>query len=190
MASAMEHFLPGWALNNANADQSERCPNLAVITPSEVYGFKKWFMMIKGKKKYKVVFYCEHSGGPGHEPFEITVDKKWLLMVAPWLRIVLNIAAALDPTHVLQAVNSEFHFFSRNERMEALVDELGNEEHDDTQTLQLQGHAYMAIARKANKKKNKQCWRPGMVPVTNTEGKTSWVKQEFENEYRYRLSVD
>ena len=45
------------------------------------------------------------------------MDKKWVEKVAPWLRIVLEIAAALDPTKMLQAVNSEFPILKQSEQM-------------------------------------------------------------------------
>jgi serine/threonine protein kinase len=91
MASVIDKCLPGWALQSANAERLKRCPTVVVITPSAVGGpidLKTWFKNVK-EQKYQLVFYCERSGKPGHEPFEISVDRKWMHQKVEFVKYVI-----------------------------------------------------------------------------------------------------
>ncbi len=160
LASVVDSHLPGCVLENANAEKLKHCPTVVVLTRIAVdrsKDLKTWFTKL-GKQKYNVVFYCEHSGDPGHEPFEITVDKNWIVNVAPWLRIVVNIGAAWDKTKVLTAIIEEFPLHVHTKEMKDLIDALGKEEkHGEKQTLQ--GGALDVIAEIANQEENLKKWR-------------------------------
>jgi serine/threonine protein kinase len=183
LASVVDSHLPGWVLENANAEKLKQCPTVVVLTRIAVdrsKDLKTWFTKL-GKQKYNVVFYCEHSGDPGHEPFEITVDKNWIVNVAPWLRIVVNIGAAWDKTKVLTAIIKEFPLHVHTKGMKDLIDALGKEEkHGEKQTLQ--GGALDAIAEMANQEENLKKWRDKMEPVRGENGRTMWVKRTLEDE--------
>ncbi len=178
LATVVDSHLPGWVLENANAEKLKQCPTVVVLTRIAVdrsKDLKTWFTKL-GKEKYNVVFYCEHSGDPGHEPFEIMVDKNWIVNVAPWLRIVVNIGAAWDKTKVLTAIIKEFPLHVHTKEMKDLIDALGKEEkHGEKQTLQ--GGALQAIAKMANQEENLKKWRDKMEPVVGENGRTMWVKK-------------
>jgi hypothetical protein len=183
MASVIDKCLPGWALQNANAERLKLCPTVVVITPSAVDGpidLKTWFKKL-GKQKYNVVFYCERSFQPGHEPFEISVNRKWMVTVAPWLRIAINIAANWDPSKLAPAVLKEFQLFRKDTKeMKALIEALGKVDNDG-QLQTLQGDAFEAIRKMANKKENLKKWRNDMEPVVGEIGRTMWVKKRLED---------
>ncbi len=177
LASVVDRHLPGWVLQNANPERL-KCPSVVVLTRIAVgrsKDLRTWFNCI-GKHKYNVVFYCENSGDPGHEPFEITVDKNWIVNVAPWLRIVINIGAAWDPTKVLNGVIKEFPLPAHTKEMKDLIDALGKKEKEgEKQTLQ--GGALEAIAKMANEEENLKMWRDMMKPVYGKNKRTMWVKK-------------
>ncbi|KAI2489352.1 hypothetical protein MHU86_25244 [Fragilaria crotonensis] len=180
LSSVIDRHLPGWALQNANAEQLKLCPTVVVITPSAVDGpidLKTWFKKL-GKQKYNVVFYCERSGQPGHEPFEISVNRKWMVTVAPWLRIAINIAASWDPSKMSPALLKEFPLPEHSKEMKDLIDKLGKEENNG-QLQTLQGGALEAIGKMANKEENKKKWRDEMEPVVGDNGRTMWVKKRL-----------
>jgi serine/threonine protein kinase len=180
----IDRFLPGLALQIAIAEQSKVCPRVVIITPSAVGGpvnLKKWIQNVN-KQNYKVVFYCEHSNDKGHDPFEISVDKQWIVRYAPWLRIVLNIAEKLDPTNVIGAVTSALPILKHSKEMKALIDALGKEQ-PQGQSQSLEHDAYKAIANMANMDENRKKWRDKMDPVVGENEKTMWVKKEFKTLY-------
>ncbi|KAI2489361.1 serine/threonine kinase [Fragilaria crotonensis] len=172
LASVIDRHLPAWAVQAAYAEQLKLCPTVVVITPSAVDGpidLKTWFKNVK-EQKYQLVFYCERSGQPGHEPFEISVDRKWMVKVAPWLRIAINIGAAWDPSKVSPAVLKEFPLPVHSKEMEALIKALGKEENVG-QLQTLQGDALEAIAKMANEEENLKKWRNEMEPVVGENGR-------------------
>ncbi|KAI2497239.1 hypothetical protein MHU86_17246 [Fragilaria crotonensis] len=177
LSFAVDHCLKGLAWNNAHLQHRSVCPTLVVITRIEADRSKNlntWFTK-KGKQKYQVTFYCERSGDPGHEPFEISVDKQWIVMVVPLLQIAIDIAAAWDPLKVSPAVAKQFRIKQHTKEMKDLINALGvEEEHGKQQTLD--GGALKAMADMANKKENLKKWRNEMEPVVGEYGRTIWVK--------------
>ncbi|KAI2501872.1 serine/threonine kinase [Fragilaria crotonensis] len=205
MALALDRYLSTLEKLHAYMDQLNVCPNLMKFTPSavglknccmamvrapSVVGLKNCFMAINGKRKYEVVFLCEHSREDGHEPFEITVDSKWTATALPWLEAIINIlkiagAAAPPPLGVLLTAPAVVARSNTTNEERALIEELEGEGKHGEQKLKLCGDALKMIARKANKKKNKECWeaKMRMVPVTiNGKRTTIWVKNEFEED--------
>ncbi len=191
LARVFDSCLPGWAKLNEYANKLKLCPNLVMLTPKAVDGpinLKEWFSRL-GKQTYEVVFYCAHSGEPGHDPFEISVNRKWVVKVLPWLQIVLDIAAELDPTKVASAVISAFPIVKHSKEMKALIDELKKEEkHGEKQNLEGMV-ALEAIAGKANKPENLQYWEGKLVSVFNENERTIWVKNKEEYKTFYSASL-
>ncbi|KAI2500615.1 serine/threonine kinase [Fragilaria crotonensis] len=180
LVSVVDSRLPEWLLEKANADRLKQCPTVVVITRIAVdrsKNLEKWFKNVK-EQKYQLVFYCERSGKPGHEPFEISVDRKWMVKVAPWLRIAINIGAAWDPSKVSPAVLKEFPLPVHSKEMEALINALGKEENNG-QLQTLQGDALEAIAKMANEEENLKKWRDEMEAVDGENGRKMWVKKRI-----------
>jgi hypothetical protein len=179
-ASEVDSRLSELASNTAIAKQLKLCPALVVITPSDADGpvnVKKWFTK-STKQKYKVTFYCERLGIPGHDPCEISVDKKWIVHVAPWLRIAINIGSTLNPTKIAPAVIKEFPLPVHTKEMKALIDELRiKEKHGEQQTLG--GVALEAIGKEAKKKENFEKWGNEMEYVQGENGRMMWVKKSL-----------
>jgi hypothetical protein len=171
LESIVDKCLPGWALQAANAEQLKLCPTVVMVTPIAVDDRVDLKTKLRklGKQTYKMVFYCECSGQPGHEPFEISVNRDWIVKVAPWLRLALKIATTWD-----------LPFLDHSEEMKALIKALGDKEKHRNKQI-LEGEGLKAIAEMAEKKKSQ--WKESMVPVLGTNGRTIWVKKEFEKEY-------
>ncbi|KAI2500629.1 serine/threonine kinase [Fragilaria crotonensis] len=186
MASVIDRHLPGWALQIANAEQLKLCPTVVVITPDnskDLITRRKdllSFLTKLGKQKYKVIFYCEHSEQPGHEPFEIWATKKWIVKVLPWVQAGLKIAAAFDATKAIAGIASAIPMPEYSKEMNALIIALENEENQGKKQ-RLERDALKAIGEMANKKKNLAKWNDSMVVVVGKNGRTKWVKKEFKD---------
>ncbi|KAI2490607.1 serine/threonine kinase [Fragilaria crotonensis] len=176
LSSAMHHCLKGLAWNNAHLQHRSVCPTLVVITRIDAdrsKTLKTWFTN-PAKQKYEVTFYCERSGDAGHDPFEISVDKQWMVTVLPLLQIAIDVAAAWDPSKVLLAVCKTYRIKEHTKEMKKLIKELADEKnHDKQQTLE--GKALKAMADMA--KEHESEWRTKMEPVLLENGRTIWVKK-------------
>ncbi|KAI2489347.1 hypothetical protein MHU86_25239 [Fragilaria crotonensis] len=116
--SVIDRHLPGWALNNANAKQLKLCPTVVIILASQRIVRK---ISTRGSQML-------WSKIPGGLPFEISVDRKWMVTVAPWLRIVVNIGAELDLQSGVGR-SQEFPLFpKKTKEMKSLIDALGVKE--------------------------------------------------------------
>ena len=180
IASVIDRHSPGWALQNAGAQQLKPCPSKVEVKPIDVD-----CPVSPLRQKYDVFFCCEHLKAHGHvEHFEISVDKKWVVMVASWLRSVLKIATPLDKTKVAAAVSSALPVHSGD--MEALIDALGNKDKHG-QIQQLTGGALKAMAVIANNERNLAKWRGEMDPVVDDNGTTIWINKKFKRFYEHTL---
>ncbi|KAI2493975.1 serine/threonine kinase [Fragilaria crotonensis] len=77
------------ALSLLTANEFKECPNLVLMTPSSFEekdwsNPKNWVEWV-GNQQFRVVFVCFHSHQPGHEAFEISVTREWIVKAAPWL---------------------------------------------------------------------------------------------------------
>ncbi len=176
LKEANDILLEAQALHNAYVQQFDVCPTVVVITrikDDRSKDLKTWFKKL-GKQKYEVTFYCERSGNPGHKPFEISVEKQWFVDVAPWLRVLVNIAAESDPLKVSSNVLKEFPLFRKHsEEMKALIKVLEDEENRDKKHT-LVGDALKAMASMANK--HESHWRTKMK-LKLENGRSIWVKK-------------
>ncbi len=178
-ASNVDRRLSELASNTAIAERLNLCPALMVIKPSTINGRVNLITCCTNsmKQKYEVVFYCQRSLQPCHKPFEISVDRNWIVKAAPWLRIVIYIVAASEPTKVAEGIIKEFPLPAHTKEMKALIDELRiNEKHDELQTLQ--GDALKAIGNIVNEKKNFEKWGNEMEYVKGENGRMIWVKKK------------
>jgi hypothetical protein len=169
-------------LNEENAKRLKQCPALVVINkPSTVNGRSKRRTCFTNllKQKYEVAFCCARLRKPCHEPFEISVDRKWIVNLAPCLRVAVHIGSALEPTKVTQGVMREYPLPAHTNEMKALIDVLQvKEKHGVVQTVE--GVALEAIGKKANKEKNKNKWLDTMEYVEGENGGMMWVKKDDE----------
>jgi hypothetical protein len=198
LAEGLDRSLAALSLLAANL--SKECPNLVWITPKSVKNWVRNPLM----QKYNVVFICAHSGGRGHEPFEILVPKGWIAKVAPWLKLSLAVVKFIVNAHGLPFPIPDLPFPEQcdwmNEFLESVVEEETKAVLNDCETLlekgtvtidtsvrmqELAGGAFKMIADKAKKEKRSHLWMPPvMVPVLNENGTPIWVKKEFEKHYR------
>ena len=179
LESAIDRHLSKLALIPEIAGRLHVCPALVVITrcdADDVGDLKTWFKNLI-TEKFNVVFYCERSFLAGHEPFEISVNKKWIRDAAPWLRGVLTIAEEFDPTKVSKALHTALQLFLKNTKaMKKWIKVLEDEKnHGQQQTLR--GEASKAIGDMAYLDENKKKWEDKMQAVTGTNGRTMWVKR-------------
>ncbi|KAI2491617.1 serine/threonine kinase [Fragilaria crotonensis] len=192
------------ALHFLAAKQSMPCPNLVCLTPvsitkKELENPVTWIKK-KMTQNYKVVFVCAHSGKPGHEPFEIQVPRKWIVEIAPWLIVCLQVLKYMASAYGLPFPIPSLEFDDQGLMLKAflfaLVDVATQDvlSHCETlvekgtipsakardKILTLTGDAFKMIAEKAMKE---TVWQHHMVPVSDPNGTIKWVKGEYQNEY-------
>jgi hypothetical protein len=109
-AKGLDRSIAALALLSAN--QIKECPNLVWVSPISVEKKdrttpKQW-IRDKVLQKYSVVFICAHSGEKGHEPFEIEVARRWIVRIAPWLKLCLQVLTTIANSQSSQSLI--FHF--------------------------------------------------------------------------------
>ncbi|KAI2499332.1 serine/threonine kinase [Fragilaria crotonensis] len=177
------------ALSLLTANEFKECPNLVVMTPSSIKE-KNWSNPINwvkwvGKQRFKVVFCCAHSHQPGHEPFEISVTRKWIVKAAPWLKRCLQLLAFIANVQCLPFPIPNLSFLDQCKNMKEFYDSL-REERSLSPMKTLEGAAFNAIAEKA--KENRSHWDGPMVSVTDDNGAPIWVKEDFKEFYQVSSS--
>ncbi|KAI2501338.1 hypothetical protein MHU86_13136 [Fragilaria crotonensis] len=192
------------ALALLSSNQFKECPNLVWLNPISVekkdrFTPKKW-IRDKVLQKYSVVFICAHSGLPGHEPFQIEVPRRWIVKVAPWLKLCLQAIKAVATSQGLPFPIPNLPFLEQYEIMKTFLDSAVEEasnavlahcealiESGTMSTIEasgqmqaLAGDAFKFIAEKARANVN---WKAHMVPVCRHNGTPIWVKSGYEAHY-------
>ncbi|KAI2512192.1 serine/threonine kinase [Fragilaria crotonensis] len=189
LATGLNWALGGLSLLTAN--EFRKCPNLVVIIPSSVAKVnwrnpKKWVKTI-GEQQFTVQFFCGHSHQPGHDPFEISETKKWIVAAAPWLKMCLQVLAIEAKSQCLPCPIPDLSFLDQFKRTQQFYDSL-MEGGTPEQMKTLEGEAFHVIEEKANKKKRSHLWKGPMVCVNDENGAPIWVKQEYRKFYQVDLS--
>jgi serine/threonine protein kinase len=180
---------------------SKECPHLVWITPVAVTSRnpKEWIKMVT-HQRYKVVFICEHSFQPGHDPIEIKMPRSWIVVMAPWLKLCLRTLQLCNMCRDLPFPLPGLEFKHQCKAMHAFLDvvaEAGTIACDrildqskiptemGQQVRQCASPAFKLIAEKANEESRAIMWRSKMVavPVDNADRRLIWVKKEHQNEY-------
>ncbi|KAI2489093.1 serine/threonine kinase [Fragilaria crotonensis] len=192
------------ALALLSSNQFKECPNLVWLNPISVEKKdrstpKKW-IRDKVLQKYSVVFICAHSGEPGHEAFEIEVPRRWIVKVAPWLKLCLQAIKAIATSQALPFPIPNLPFLDQFEMMKTFLDSAVENastavlahceallENGTMSTIEasgqmqtLAGDSLQFIAEKARANTD---WKASMVPVCRHNGTPIWVKSTYEPYY-------
>jgi hypothetical protein len=180
---------------------SKDCPHLVWITPVSVRSPnpKAWFTFAT-QQRYKVVFICEHSFEPGHEPFEINMPRSWIVTMAPWLKLCVRVLQlslmcrdlpfpipGLKFKDQCVAMNAFLNVMTEAGMIacDRILDQTKIPTDMGRQVRQCAGAAFKAIAEKVNEETRAKMWRSKMVavPVENADRTLIWVKREHQREY-------
>jgi len=193
LASGMDRAL--YLLALLGAQHIKQCPNLVWIYPAA--NQSDWLKGIT-HNKFFVSFICAHSGEICHQPFEINVSKKWIVKVAPFVKLCLHaLRGMMIYGQVLlpfpYPANSLQHQFLM---MESYLDRFINKGKvmygsqiekgtitigSYTQIQELCGDAFAMIADEA--KKEDRFWNGKLVPVCEKYKGIIWVKPIYESLY-------
>ncbi len=196
------------ALSYLTAKQFKECPNLVWVSPVSVEDTDlrnpMYWIRNTVRQKYEVVFICAHSGERGHEPFEIEVPRDWIVNVAPWLKVCLQVLKCMtnaSTAHGFPFPTGDVDFLQKHVQLKTCLDSLIKVEmHEvlshgekllekgtpmpiDTfgEMITITGDAFKVIAEKA---KSESKWKPPvMVPVLDQNGTPLWVKGEYKKHY-------
>ncbi|KAI2502796.1 hypothetical protein MHU86_11620 [Fragilaria crotonensis] len=201
LAKGYNRSLAALALLSAN--QFKECPTLVWLTPISVEKEDwntplKW-IRDKVLQKFSVVFICAHSGEPGHEPFDIEAPRRWIVKIAPWLKLCLKVIKVFATSQGLPFPIPNLRLHEQYEMMKTFLDSvvenasiavvahcegllengtMSIETYRQVQTVA--GDSFKFIAEKARANTN---WKAHMVPVCRHNGTPIWVKRCYEGHY-------
>jgi hypothetical protein len=163
-----------------------RCPHLVAIIPvdSAEYNDPKQWVMSGLNRKYEVVFYCARSCQPSHKPFQIEVPHEWIVKIAPWVMLSLDVVRMMCTplptiTHLTNSVShQQLHSFynslmepSQKIECESIMNQGMIRMQPFVELRNFVGEAYTFLEAKANETETAAIWKSNMKMVYNPKNR-------------------